>query len=400
MRAALVISMLLLLPCCGSGRGPDPQGDGSEETVSGDARPADRRAPDAASPACSPDLGDPSVEIVDGEVEAGAFAALAEGPDGELWIAYGDLGPDRLLVAHGKDGGLAVEEIRAGEVDLGEWFGRSVAVAAGPDGSPCVAFFHQGTMDLRLACRAGPSDWTVEVVDGNATAGKDIAMAVDTSFHLVYLDFLEGDLRYARGVQGAWETRVLDGDGYVGNDPSIALAADRVVHLAYYSCGDIGMDGCSDGALRYGRLVDGDFSFDVVDDAGDTGWYSSIALEEGETDLKIHIAYQSHSEGLLRYAVGGPGAWALETVDDSGAAGEFASLVLAGDRVVIAYRDEEAGALKLAERTGPGAWTLATVDTGDAGGYASLLLSDGCALACAYHAGPTGALKLASWPAR
>jgi len=254
-------------------------------------------------------------------------------------------------------------------------------------------------MDLRLACRAGPSDWTVEVVDGKATAGKDIAMAVDASFHLVYLDFLEGDLRYARGAPGAWETRILDHEGYVGNDPSIALAADSVVHLAYYSCGEIGMDGCSDGALRYGRLVDGDFSFDVVDDAGDTGWYSSIALEEGETDLKIHVAYQSHSEGLLRYAVGGPGAWALETVDDSGAAGDFASLVLAGDRVLIAYRDEEAGALKLAERTGPGAWTLATVDIGDAGGHASLLLQDGCALACAYHAGPTGALKVARWPA-
>jgi len=382
MRSALVASMLLLLPCCGSGQAPGP---------------SDQRAPDAAPFACRPDLGALSVEVIDGELEEGAFAALAEGPDGDLWIAYGDLGPDRLLVAHEENGGWAAEEIGAGAVDLGEWFGRSVAVAPGPDGSPCVAFFHQGTMDLRLACRAGPSDWIIEVVDGKATAGKDIAVAVDAFIHLVYLDFLEGDLRYARGVQGAWDTRILDGDGYVGNDPSIALARDGAVHVAYYSCGELGGDGCSDGALRYGRLADGDFSFEVVDDAGDTGWYSSIAIEEDEDELRIHIAYQSHDEGLLRYAVGGSGAWTLETVDDRGAAGEFASLVLAGDRALIAYRNKETGALELAERTGPGAWAIETLDTGDAGAYASLLMSDGCGLACAYHAGPSGALKLARW---
>ncbi|MFH1532224.1 MAG: hypothetical protein ABIK09_15975 [Pseudomonadota bacterium] len=397
MRTALVASMLLLLPCCGSDRSPEPPGDGTEETGSKDAQPVDPRNPDGASPLCSSDLGDPSVATIDGEVEEGAFAALAQGPDGDLWIAYGDLGSDRLLFALGGDGGWAVEEIAAGAVDLGGWFGRSIDVAPDPDGRPCVAFFHQGAMDLRLACRAGPSDWVVEVVDGAATAGKDVAMAVDASIHLVYLDFLEGDLRHARGVPGAWETRILDDEGYVGNDPSIALAGDGTVHLAYYSCGALGMDGCSDGALRYGRLVDGDFSFEVIDDAGDTGWYSSIALG---SDGTVHVAYQSHSEGLLRYAFGGPGAWTLETVDDGGAAGEYASLVLAGNRVLIASRDGEADALELAERAGPDAWTLTTVDTGDAGAYASLLLSDDCSLACAHNAGPTGALRLARWPAR
>jgi hypothetical protein len=135
---------------------------------------------------------------------------------------------------------------------------------------------------------------------------------------------------------------------------------------------------------------------EAVDQQGDAGWYTSLALDPAGWP---HVAYQAHAAGEARHAWLGPHGWQVEVVDPGPQAGGFASLALLGDEVYLAHHDLGSQRLELARRDGAGAWSNHVVDGGDAGAYASLVADGECGLVLAWvH--PTQGVKAAEYEAK
>jgi len=87
----------------------------------------------------------------------------------------------------------------------------------------------------------------------------------------------------------------------------------------------------------------------TVDDSGDAGLYTSIALDSSDN---VHISYYDAGNNALEYATNTTGEWVATMVDDSGDVGLYTSIAVDGSGGVhISYYDAANGALKYA--TGP-----------------------------------------------
>jgi hypothetical protein len=54
-------------------------------------------------------------------------------------------------------------------------------------------------------------------------------------------------------------------------------------------------------ALKYATNESGSWVVTTIDDVGDVGWSSSIAIDN--SDNSVHISYYDYTDGNLKYAV-------------------------------------------------------------------------------------------------
>ncbi|MCX7668472.1 MAG: hypothetical protein N2439_00170, partial [Anaerolineae bacterium] len=154
----------------------------------------------------------------------------------------------------------------------------------------------------------------------------------------------------------------------------------------------------TNGALKLARRTgDGTgpsaspWQVEMVEDEGDVGLYTSLALDAGD---QPHILHFDLTHSALRYVVWQDGAWHSEQIDQSGRVGEYSSLMLDAAGVAhVSYYDGENGRLKYARWTGR-TWSVATVDAGPGVGlYTSLALDQTGEVHIAYQDGNKFDLK-------
>jgi MYXO-CTERM domain-containing protein len=283
--------------------------------------------------------------------DVGLYTSVAADATGVPLVAYYDATNGALKFAGKYAGAWVVHTVDAGapiQPEIGgEEAGRYAAlVLTGTDGRPGIAYLaivaegvHQRS-ELRFAQAKVPNpqtttDWTVTVLESQPvpplgegeeppadlpeatalfiTAGRLASGAPVVAWY----DRIGGDLKLARGnaQSGAFETPViLDGDGGhdVGWYPSLAIAADDVIHVTY-------LDAEHDNLLYMNTR---DQVIEVVDDGYRVAGQTTDGLDKPE----FHV-------------VG----------DDSGA-------VLVGGTVAVAYQDATSHELLLAVRQPDGAW--------------------------------------------
>jgi len=230
-------------------------------------------------------------------------------------------------------------------------------------------------------------DWSEELVDPEALAGCESALALDSAgtAHLLYLhslldgiDWVGGELRYGTNGVGSWDTTVVEQQQARGHAPSIAVDSTDAVHGVYLDW--------SDDSLRYLTNADGEWASLTIDSW--VQYLNAIALDDGDG---VHIAYYwGHpSTGQLSYATNTNGYWDLTTVDEDEGSGSFVDMALDDSGAAhISYYSIAEQSLRYASNAS-GDWVVTTVDDAgeSTGWYTSIALTADGAVHIAYQNG-------------
>ena len=159
--------------------------------------------------------------------------------------------------------------------------------------------------------------------------------------------------------------RTVDDQGDVGEYTSIALDAAGQPHIAYY--------GRNGKKLLYSvRPTGGPWSQEVAESPGDVGKYASLAIDSAGNPQIAH--YEEGGRDLLFARREVAGTWTQEIVSEKDDVGEYASLAFdANGTAQIAFYDKSNKDLMFATELAGGAWSTQTVySDGGVGKFASL----------------------------
>lgn len=269
-----------------------------------------------------------------------------------------------------------------------------------------------GVVPQTSTASPAPARWFFETVYSYLDAGQYVSLALDPVDGRPYISFYDANyegLRMAKyvgtggncGSDNNWACELVDNDGNVGQYSSIALAPDGLPIIAYFSTSN-------GGALKL--AIRGVFDWDIrtIDDPlfETAGQYPSLAVN---TNVRTAISYyHSNFTGddslwYAEYVGGGQGNcsdhdYDCVQVNYGDLMGKYTSLALdSTDRPHIAYYDGGMDALKYA--TYDGGWLQRWISTsqGSGGQFASLAVdvNNGDRSHIAYYDSVNGTLEYA-----
>jgi hypothetical protein len=190
----------------------------------------------------------------------------------------------------------------------------------------------------------------------------------------------------------AWQTTTVDDAGEVGTYTSLALDVEDLPHISYRDYRR--MD------LRYAHFDGATWISETVDAVDDAGLYTSLALDSTDQPHIVHCAKAIGAPASLtriRYASTDGVTWISETIDSAGLGGAYTSLALdSHDRPHISYYHSPTGDLAYVRHDGADWITETVVSAGDGGGYTSLALDRADHPHISYYDGANGDLRYAT----
>lgn len=317
-----------------------------------------------SAPGCgAPDWLQEVVEEAGYGVSIGMWTRLAFDSANRAHVAYSafvQFGDFRHAVREA--GGWTIEHLfQGGSGDDPAWLALAV------DGlhRPHIAWHHPSAIPNYVPATlqvTAPGLPTATVSDGGTQ--PSIALDAAGARHVAFYDAPGQRLAYATDASGDWTIEVVDDDGDTGWYPSLALDDAGFAHIAYHAA-------APDGDLRYATNASGSWATETVAADGFVGAWPALGL----TDDGVAIAYQDVAHADLWLATGAPGDWTTELLDDDGEVGLWTDLAVGPDGAlhVVTY-EASAGDLRYATDVG-GAWAVQTLrDEGDVGAYASVAL--------------------------
>ncbi|HPM77793.1 MAG TPA: hypothetical protein PK961_11915 [bacterium] len=164
-------------------------------------------------------------------------------------------------------------------------------------------------------------EWNYEVAVFDVLANPAAALDDDGRLHLSYYDWYGNRLLYAVQTERGWDSQVVDEDGDVGHYSAIAVDGDGHVHIAYnkeVSRASIG--------VRYATDAGGAWSAENVDSGQDVGSFPALALDD---DGAPCLTYNGADEIFL--ACLDDKGWTSQALPDSYANQRDSGLAFDGD---------------------------------------------------------------------
>jgi predicted regulator of Ras-like GTPase activity (Roadblock/LC7/MglB family) len=348
-----------------------------------------------------------TITTVDSNGFVGLRTSVTIGTDGLPIISYFDNTNKDLKVA--KCTNTACTGIASiSTVDSTGSVGDYNSITIGTDGLPIISYNDSTNFDLKVAkcgntaCSSGNTITTVDST-GNMGAHTSITIGTDSRPVISYTDLTNNRLKLARcanaACSGTATFTIIDDSGNVGRYTSIAISTDGMPVISYSDS--------NNSSLKVAKCLIADCSFltstATVDSTGNVGQYTSITI--GTDGLPV-ISYYDNANGDLKVAkcanAACSGTATITTVDTGGAAvvGEYSSITIGTDGLpVISYYDNSNGNLKVAKCPNAacgGAATISTVDsTGDVGQYTSITIGTDGLPVISYFDATNGDLKVA-----
>ncbi|KPK64929.1 MAG: hypothetical protein AMK73_04485 [Planctomycetes bacterium SM23_32] len=308
------------------------------------------------------------IQTVDSGGSVGSYTSLALDSYGLPHISYRDSTNASLKYVHWDQESSSWAGLGGSwTVDSTGSVGYFSSLALDSSGSPHISYFDWATdyWDLKCVYWDGDSweglggSW---VVDSEGMVGYETSLALDSNGypHISYNDATNDNLKCARWTGSSWDIGDVAGVGWaLAGDTSLALDSSGHEHISYYDD--------ADGDLSYAEWTGSSW---VIRDVPDwtAGGYNSLALD---STGNVHIAYWG--DGKVKHAVWNGSSWQIDVVDTIGAIGGTMSLALDDrDYPHIAYHYYAEDDLRYAYWDGS-SWTVETVDSeGNVGLYASL----------------------------
>lgn len=231
-------------------------------------------------------------------------------------------GLDAPILAQTASSGWAIQEVARG---------TKPTLALDSENVPHIAYMLERTDGwVRFASPVDDSWAFTNVTEGYFYGPLDVAFNSQDEPHIVYHDHqdprfnpMAGDATLALRVNGEWEVQTFPDVGHDGWDGSVIFDEDDVLHIAAVDPVDFN----GDGVEYYRRTPDGEFTVEDLD----TGFLSyafgtSIALD---LDGRPLITYYEQFDPSLSLATRiGEDEWEIEVVDDEGDTGLFSSMAI------------------------------------------------------------------------
>jgi hypothetical protein len=271
-------------------------------------------------------------------------------------------------------------------VDNAPKVGQYAAVALDSDENPHISYYDETNGSLKYAYRNG-TQWVIQTIDSGGDVGQYTSIDIHESDEngdlprISYYDITNTNLKNAYFTGTQWVIETIDNAGDVGRFSSLALDKDGIPHVAYYD-----ESSASELTLKYAywdvkaNNNAGGWVIDTVDPnfseraSIGIGSYASIAVR----DNKVHIAYYDQGNMDLKYANGKVGNWDVETIDDGEHVGKFNSIAVDVDgNPHISYFNEREDDLKYIHWNGE-KWVKRTIDDHERVGlYTSIAIRGG-----------------------
>lgn len=314
---------------------------------------------------------------------------------GTLGIANSGVGPAQIA-----PGAVGPTQLAAGAVGLSQI--NNAQVQARITGSCAVGEYFRGIApDGTVACERVPGVPALTVVDdppANNVNEPAMTIGADGLPIISYWDSTDNDLKLARCVDAACsrpaQIRVVDATGNTGRFGDIAIGSGGLPVISYISSSalQLRLARCLDAACTSADLL-------TLDTAVEQ---SRTAIVVPPADPRPAIAYVRGSQlHLLRCTnTSCSGAQARVVVDATVGTGGSLSMAVGSDGLpVIAYSDGGAGSLKLARCTNADCSTrsIVTVDdpANNVGSNTSIAIGTAGLAVISYRDNTAGALKIA-----
>jgi len=133
----------------------------------------------------------------------------------------------------------------------------------------------------------GIGDWSYEVADHGVFANPSVAVAANGSLHLAYYDWFEKQIWYDKKTGGSWSAEIVDSDGDVGHYSAIAVDAQNHAFIAY----NVESSGTSI-SVRLADNTGGSWNIDTIASGTNIGDYPALALDQ---DGNPYVLYDTPS---------------------------------------------------------------------------------------------------------
>ena len=285
--------------------------------------------------------------------------------------------PGRLApVALAAAAALGLAVFSAGEVVAQDWqlqrvdVGTKPALSVAPDGTPSIIYMLERQDGWVRIAQLQDGEWQSEqVADGYFYGPPDIAVGPGGVVHAAYHDHQDstfkpekGDAVHVSGGPGAWTSTTAQDAGHDGWDNRITVDAEGQPHM-------VGMDpqdfGSVDGVEYYSLDEDGVWQAEQVGSGPQTyQWGISVAIDRAGDPW---VTYYDGASSALMLAGRSADGWQVSTVDDTGDTGRFSEIAIdSGGGQHISYFEssgEGTGSVKYAHReSAQDEWQISTVD--------------------------------------
>jgi len=270
------------------------------------------------------------IETVDQEGTVGQFLSLAKGEGEKIYISYRDQGKNQLKMAVFDGSRWTIDVVN------NEPFAIDTSIFVDTQGKVYISYYNFSKGCLKLATK-DRDQWKIEIVDDGQNqsnaVGEFSSVKVDSGgrIQIIYIDSVNGFLKYAIKENDTWKIEVADENGFVGNFTSLALGKEGDPYISYT------VDKRPNKPdLWLAKKVGGKWKVELVDTAEIVGQFSSI---EVDPHSNIYISYSAGSR--LKLAKNIQGLWGFELVDPDATLVQYTSLIIDTDGMPhIAYHDK------------------------------------------------------------